>query len=210
MEKVCEVIVTLKRLKPSIKYVCDPVLGDDGSFYVPPELVPFYRDHLIPLADIVLPNQSEVQWLTGLTMNDEIDAWNAIDVFHQKGVQTVVITSSNLVTQKESIVALASRKVSDESNERAKIEIPKIPANFTGTGDLTAALFTAWFDLTNNNLRETLTRSMSTIKKILDRTYKFALSSSRGVTAASLELKIISCKCDIENPQGDVVAVQVE
>ena len=209
MEKVCEVIITLKRLKPSIKYVCDPVLGDDGEFYVPPELMPFYRDRLIPLADIVLPNQSEAQWLTELTVNDEMDAWNAIEVFHQKGVPTVVITSSNLVSHDGSIVALASRQLCNGSNEKAKIEIPKIPANFTGTGDLTAALFTAWLDLTNNNLREALTRTMSTMKNVLDRTYKFALSSAEGLTASSLELKIISCKRDIENPQRDVEAIEV-
>lgn len=209
MEKVCEVVAKLKQLKPNIKYVCDPVLGDDGQFYVLPELMPFYRDRLIPLADIILPNQSEVQWLTGVSVNAENDAWNAIDIFHEKGVPTVVITSSNLHSYSESIVSLASCKQSNGSNVRAKIEIPKIPADFTGTGDLTAALFTAWFDLTNSNLRETLTRTMSTMKKVLDKTYKYALASGEGLTPSSLELKIIACKRDIESPERDVEAIEV-
>jgi pyridoxal/pyridoxine/pyridoxamine kinase len=42
--------------------VCDPVLGDCGQAYVPEELIPIYRDSLIPLADILTPNQTELQW----------------------------------------------------------------------------------------------------------------------------------------------------
>lgn len=41
--------------------VCDPVMGDDGKMYVPEECLPIYRDLLIPLADIITPNQFEVE-----------------------------------------------------------------------------------------------------------------------------------------------------
>ena len=32
-------------------------MGDNGQLYVPKELLHIYRDKLIPLADIVTPNQ---------------------------------------------------------------------------------------------------------------------------------------------------------
>lgn len=41
--------------------VCDPVMGDNGHMYVPEELLPIYRDTIVPLADIVTPNQYEVE-----------------------------------------------------------------------------------------------------------------------------------------------------
>lgn len=41
--------------------VCDPVMGDNGQLYVPKELLEIYRDKLIPLADVITPNQFEVE-----------------------------------------------------------------------------------------------------------------------------------------------------
>jgi pyridoxine kinase len=36
-------------------------MGDNGNMYVPKELLSIYRDKLIPLADIITPNQFEVE-----------------------------------------------------------------------------------------------------------------------------------------------------
>ena len=41
--------------------VCDPVMGDDGKMYVPAELLDVYRDKIVPLADIISPNQFEAE-----------------------------------------------------------------------------------------------------------------------------------------------------
>lgn len=41
--------------------VCDPVMGDHGKMYVPEELLPVYREHIVPLADIITPNQYEAE-----------------------------------------------------------------------------------------------------------------------------------------------------
>lgn len=47
----------------SMLVVCDPVMGDDGIVYIPEELIPVYRDKVIPLADIITPNQTELEWV---------------------------------------------------------------------------------------------------------------------------------------------------
>lgn len=41
--------------------VCDPVMGDNGKMYVCKELLPVYREHIVPLADIITPNQFEAE-----------------------------------------------------------------------------------------------------------------------------------------------------
>ncbi|XP_014675841.1 PREDICTED: pyridoxal kinase-like, partial [Priapulus caudatus] len=64
--KVVDIVKKLKKTNPNLIYVCDPVMGDNGHMYVPKELLPIYRDHLVALADILTPNQYEAELLTGL------------------------------------------------------------------------------------------------------------------------------------------------
>lgn len=53
--------------------VCDPVLGDNGAYYVPKELTEEYRKLLLPLCDILTPNHFELGELTGIAVTNEID-----------------------------------------------------------------------------------------------------------------------------------------
>jgi pyridoxine kinase len=41
--------------------VCDPVMGDNGKMYVPEELLEIYKNTILPLADIITPNQFEAE-----------------------------------------------------------------------------------------------------------------------------------------------------
>jgi pyridoxine kinase len=49
--------------------VLDPVMGDDGKIYVSPTIPPLYRDVLLPLADIVTPNQFEAEYVNIRVIN---------------------------------------------------------------------------------------------------------------------------------------------
>jgi pyridoxine kinase len=68
------------------------VLGDEGKLYVSQELVAAYRATLVPLADILTPNQFEAECLTGLEVKSEAKALQAAAALHDMGPQTVVIT----------------------------------------------------------------------------------------------------------------------
>lgn len=37
-------------------------MGDNGQMYVPKELLEIYRDKLLPLADVITPNQFEAEY----------------------------------------------------------------------------------------------------------------------------------------------------
>jgi len=43
--------------------VCDPVLGDDGKMYVPEALKEIYKKEILPLADVITPNQYELEYV---------------------------------------------------------------------------------------------------------------------------------------------------
>lgn len=49
LRAVVNVVTKLKKLNPRCRYICDPVLGDMGRFYVPKELVDIYRSDVLPL-----------------------------------------------------------------------------------------------------------------------------------------------------------------
>lgn len=93
----------------SILTVCDPVMGDNGKMYVPEDILPVYRDVVVPLADILTPNQFEAELITGMEMKDLDGALKVIDAIHDKGVKTVVLSSTDLGDGKN-IIGIASNK----------------------------------------------------------------------------------------------------
>ena len=49
-------------------------------------------DELLSLIDIITPNETEAEILTGVAVTDEQSAVKAASVFHYKGIETVMIT----------------------------------------------------------------------------------------------------------------------
>ncbi|OOF60019.1 ribokinase [Rodentibacter myodis] len=49
-------------------------------------------DHLLSQIDIITPNETEAEILTGVQVTDEQSAVKAALVFHQKGIESVIIT----------------------------------------------------------------------------------------------------------------------
>ncbi len=79
---------------PGFSFMCDPVMGDDGALYVPESFVSIYRDSIVPLADIITPNQTEAELLTGLKITDIASARQACAALHALGPRVVIITSA--------------------------------------------------------------------------------------------------------------------
>ena len=59
--EVVKVVKELKEVNPSLIFVCDPVLGDNGQFYVPQSLLPVYQKQLLPISDLITPNTFEAE-----------------------------------------------------------------------------------------------------------------------------------------------------
>jgi len=200
LEKVAEVVKVLKAANPSLTYVCDPVMGDDGKLYVTRDLLPIYQKTILPLADIVTPNQFEAELLTGIQITDIQSAFEAMDIFHAKGVKTVVISSTNLGDD-DTLLGLGSQKSSSTSPRRLQVRIPRLNAHFTGTGDLFAALLTAWHHRHPDDLMLVLQKVLSTMETVLKRTLAFGLKQSAHPNVEQLELKLIQSLRDIEDPK---------
>ncbi|KAF4520683.1 hypothetical protein B566_EDAN006359 [Ephemera danica] len=209
--KIADLVSHLRQVNPSLVYVCDPVMGDNGKMYVPESLLPIYRDRIVPLADIITPNQYEAELLTGISITCVDDAWRAIQLLHEKGPRTVVLSSTELGSE-DSLLGLASSRTEGGNYTRVSIKIPKFPANFTGTGDLFAALFLSWMSHSGGDLKTAIEKTVSTLQAVLKRTMDNAnrLAAGGKHKKKHLELQLIQSKADIETPHITVMAELVE
>lgn len=208
LHAVVDVAKDLKKVNPRLIYVCDPVLGDNGQLYVPKELVPIYRDELIPFADIITPNQFETELLTGVKITDEESALAAISALHSLGPKTVVLSSTEF--NNSVLIGYASSKNGDDDDVLVRIDIPRLPGSFTGTGDLFSACFLAWYTKTNGDLKLTMEKTVATLQAVLTRTQHVAkerAGENNHPTPAQRELQLIQSKALIENPTKTSTAV---
>lgn len=199
LSKIGKLVQELKKSNPNLIYVCDPVMGDNGLMYVPQEVLPVYKDEILPLADVICPNQFEAELLTNIPTSDQPGLMKTILALHDRGVKTVVISSSELGPENH-LLGVASTIVGGVRTS-VSIEIPKLNAIFTGTGDLFASLLLAWITLTEHDVKEALERTIATLQSILERTAQgFSSKDPSKLTSKERELKLIQSKTDIETP----------
>lgn len=129
-------IKTIKKQKPEILYLCDPVMGDtDKGQYVEPDVPNALIEHLVPLADLLTPNQFEVERI----INKQIVNPENIATFLQErfdlSKQEIVITGGGFdISGKDWIYnCIVTRNGCD------LIKTRKIDLHPPGTGELFTA-----------------------------------------------------------------------
>ncbi|QCI66089.1 pyridoxal kinase PdxY [Phreatobacter stygius] len=167
-------------------YCCDPVIGDVGrGVFVRPGIPEFMRDQALPAADIVTPNQFELEYLAGRTVMTLADAIAAVDVVHAKGPAIVLVTS--LVTEDtpdDAIDLLASGPAG-----RFRVRTPKLGLSINGAGDAIAALFFV-HAATSDDIAFALSRAASSTYGLLKRTDE----------AGSREILTVAAQDEFVNP----------
>uniref|UniRef100_A0A4W4FF72 Pyridoxal kinase n=1 Tax=Electrophorus electricus TaxID=8005 RepID=A0A4W4FF72_ELEEL len=218
LEMVVSMVQELKGTNPSLVY---------GrwhyslylSEYVPEDLLPVYREKVVPVADIITPNQFEAELLTGKKISTEKDAVEAIDLLHAMGPHTVVITSSDLLSPlgDQHLVALGSQTTvgagGTKEKQQIRMDIPKVDAVFVGTGDLFAAMLLAWTHHHPNDLKTACEKTVSGMQHVIKRTITYAKEMAgpgSRPSPAQLELRVVQSKADIEEPSIAVEATTVQ
>ncbi|XP_059449368.1 pyridoxal kinase [Corylus avellana] len=199
LNTVLEVVKKLRSVNPKLTYVCDPVMGDEGKLYVPQELVSVYREKVVPVASMLTPNQFEAEQLTCFRIGSERDGREACNIIHAVGPSKVVITSINI--EGNLLLIGSHQKAKDQSAEQFKIVFPKIPAYFTGTGDLTTALLLGWSNKFPDNLDKAAELAVSSVQALLQRTVNDYRSAGHDPQSSSLEIRLIQSQDDIRNPE---------
>ncbi|XP_042418046.1 pyridoxal kinase-like isoform X1 [Zingiber officinale] len=200
LDVVLQVVERLRSVNPGLVYVCDPVMGDEGKLYVPHNLVSVYREKVVPVASMLTPNQFEVELLTGVSITSESDGREACNILHAAGPSKVVITSLN-ITDKLLLIG-SHQKVKGQPPKQFKIVISKIPAYFTGTGDLMTALLLGWSNKYPDNLEKASELAVSSLQALLRRTLADYKAAGFDPQSSSLEIRLIQSQDDIRNPEA--------
>jgi pyridoxine kinase len=163
---ILDAVDRVKAANPKARYCCDPVIGDVGrGVFVRSGIPEFMRERAVPAADIVTPNQFELEFLSRLTVRTIDDAGRACGAIHAMGPSTVLVTSLHAEdTPKDMIDLFASGP-----DGRYRVRTPLLDLSINGAGDAVAALFFAHL-LYSGSTAEALARAASSIFGILHRT----------------------------------------
>jgi pyridoxine kinase len=119
-------------------YCCDPVIGDVGrGVFVRPGIPEFMREQAVPAADIVTPNQFELDFLAGSATETLAQAKDAVRAVQGIGPRVVLVTSLHThETPPDAIDLLAG-----EGGGFWRVRTPRLSISVNGAGDAIAALF---------------------------------------------------------------------
>jgi pyridoxine kinase len=135
---ILSAVARVRGANPEALYCCDPVIGDVGrGVFVRPGIPEFMRDHAVPAADIVTPNQFELDCLSGLTTSTLATAKEAVAAVHLLGPRVVLVTSLHTTDTPEGAIDL----LAGEGGRFWRVRTPKLSLAVNGAGDAIAALF---------------------------------------------------------------------
>jgi pyridoxine kinase len=187
-QTILDAVALVKTRRPGAVYCCDPVMGDVGrGFYVASGIPAFLRDRVVPKADIVTPNQFELDFLTDSVTKSTADLLAAADQIIALGPQTVLVTSAVVADAPPRTVSMAAVR----AGEAWLVTTPQLDRSFTGSGDVTAAVFLAKL-LRTGDLSAALAETAGIVYSILEAT---AASGRR-------ELELVAAQNELVNPSN--------
>jgi pyridoxine kinase len=164
---ILDAVARVKAANPSAIYSCDPVMGNAKSgCFVAPAIPVLLRERVVPQADVITPNQFELGFLTGTEPGDLASTLSSADRARDMGPRTILVTSVERPDRPEGTIEMLA--VTDDG--AWVVQTPHIPMKANGSGDVTAALFTAHFRETGDAALA-LARTTSSVFDLLQNTF---------------------------------------
>jgi pyridoxine kinase len=163
---ILDAVALVKAANPQARYCCDPVIGDVGpGVYVGEGIAELLRERALPVADVITPNQFELERLSGQGSDTLAATIAAAEGLRARGPRAVLVTSLHTAqTPQDAVDMLAC-----DPSGRFLVRTPLLPATVNGAGDAAAALFFFHY-LRCGDLAEALSRTASSIFGIVRRT----------------------------------------
>ncbi len=197
---VRDAVAEVRRCNPGLIYCCDPVMGDTGrGLFVRAGIPALIAGEIVPEADILTPNQFELEHLTGRSCHDRQALLGAVRALQARmrtqGPRLVLVTSvRNRATPDDAIELLAS-----EPGQAWLLRTPALALSPNGAGDLIAALF-LFHVLAGHGVRGALERAASATWGVLAHT----LRSGGG------ELCLVAAQQELVAPSRSFQAESIE
>lgn len=195
---IVEAVTLVKAVNPAATYTCDPVMGNATTgCFVNPAIPPKYRETVIPVADILTPNQFELGFITG---HDALagpspleDVLAAAGEVRALGPDVVLVTSVSRRDAPEDAIEM----LTVTGDGAWLVQTPRLPMKANGSGDITSALFTAHLHETGSPA-DALARTASTVFAVLEETLR---SGERELRLVAAQDAIAAPACEFEVTQ---------
>ncbi|MCX6501071.1 MAG: pyridoxal kinase PdxY [Microbacterium sp.] len=192
---ILDAVARVKAANPSAVYACDPVMGNAKSgCFVAPAIPVLLRERVVPAADIITPNQFELGFLTDTEPAELESTLASADIARAMGPRTVLVTSVERPDRPEGTIEMMA--VNDDG--AWIVQTPHIPMKANGSGDVTAALFSAHYRETGS-AADALARTTSSVWDLLDLTH----------SSGERELKLVEAQEFYAQPRLQFEVTQV-
>jgi pyridoxine kinase len=184
---ILDAVSRVKQENPSAIYACDPVMGNAKSgCFVHPAIPVLLRERVVPAADLVTPNQFELGYLTGTEPRTVEETLESVELVRAMGPSTVLVTSVERPDAPDGTIEMLA--VTDDG--AWVVQTPRLPMKANGSGDVTAALFTAHLIATGDPALS-LARTASSVFDLLQTT----------LDSGQRELQLVQSQEAIANPR---------
>lgn len=192
---IIDAVARVKAANPNAVYACDPVMGNAKSgCFVAPAIPILLRERVVPVADIITPNQFELGFLTETEPDTLESTLDSVDLARAMGPRTVLVTSVERPDREEETIEMLA--VDDEG--AWLVQTPHLPMKANGSGDVTAALFTAHY-VETGSAQTALERTASSVYDLLQAT----------LDSGERELQLIEAQEFYAHPRMQFTARQV-
>lgn len=194
---VLDTVARVKAANPKALYACDPVMGDEGEgLYVDAALPDFFREHALPMADILTPNYFELELLTGTRVVTLDEAVAAARGLVARGPRVVLVTG----LRHDSTRAGEIEVLAVTARAAWRLITPLLPCDPqpSGTGDLLAALFLGHY-LRGGDAVQALEAAAAGIFAVMDATW----------AAGTRELQLIPAQDQLITPKRRFAAERI-
>ncbi|WP_035907369.1 pyridoxal kinase PdxY [Knoellia subterranea] len=192
---ILDAVARVKAANPDAIYACDPVMGNAKSgCFVHPAIPVLLRERVVPQADLITPNQFELGFLTETEPESLEDTLASVEKARAMGPSTVLVTSVLRPDRPEGTIEM----LAVHGDGAWIVQTPQLPMKANGSGDVTAALFTAHL-LETGDAGVALGRTVSSVFDLLQRT----------LDSRQRELQLVQSQEEIANPRMQFEVTQL-
>jgi pyridoxine kinase len=194
VEQVVNTVRRVRELNPKAIYCCDPVMGDVGrGIFVRPEIPETMASLAVPAADILTPNQFELELLTGSSINtleDALQAAREIRVrLNPNGPKIVIVTSLTREDAPENVIEVLA--VTDAGAYLIATPMIALEPPRNGTGDTITALFLGHY-LKSADVKNSLELAVNGLYRLLEITHQ----------KRTREIQLVAAQDELLNPSS--------
>jgi pyridoxine kinase len=192
------VLAAVRRVReanPDALYACDPVIGDVGrGVFVRPGIPEFMKEQAVPAADIITPNQFELEYLAHMETQTLDAVKEAVSRVQATGPRAVLVTSLHTDDTPPDAIDM----VAGQGGRFWRVRTPKLSVTVNGAGDAIAALFFVHY-LRSRSAEIAMAEACASIYGLLKRTEE----------AASREILTVAAQEEFVKPSRRFVVEEV-